>query len=204
MNSIQIKEFGNKSTLITEMVDVTKEGVNTTNMLSIITSIEASRTGENEKGFSFVTAKMRELSKESIASAKKADQSAFELYNFFVAIIISSESESQEKLDMGETTSTAHKKNEEIIKLVTANYSSTQKIDISRKQQERDSAEAAKTIGHMAKNSKKSAEISKQTTIAVKDIVSLEENLLKALKAFDTNSTQNHLQTPDIIIEDNV
>lgn len=187
-NTKQIKELGKRSILINEMVEIIKEVVNATNMLSINASIEASRAGEAGKGFSVVAAEIRELSKETIISAKKVEKAANEIQDFIDSIIISSESESEKVIRSGEVTREIYTKLERIIDIITNNYTFTQKIDLSIKQQERGSDEAAETMRQMAENSRQSAEIAKQTTIAVKDIVVLGHELETVLKKFDVES----------------
>ncbi|MBN2736243.1 MAG: methyl-accepting chemotaxis protein [Spirochaetales bacterium] len=185
-NTSQIKELGKRSVLISEMVDIIKEVVNATNMLSINASIEASRAGEAGKGFSVVAAEIRELSKETISSAKKVEQAANEIQQFIDSIIKSSEIESEKVMASGDVTSDFYNKINEIINLINTNYSFTQKIDVSIKQQERGSDEAAETMRQMAENSRQSAEVSKEISVAVKDIVSMGENLQSVLTSFDS------------------
>jgi methyl-accepting chemotaxis protein len=53
------------------MVEIKKDISNKTNMHSINASIEASKASEAGKGFSVVASEIRELSKETLFSAKK-------------------------------------------------------------------------------------------------------------------------------------
>ncbi|MBN2535452.1 MAG: methyl-accepting chemotaxis protein [Spirochaetales bacterium] len=184
-NTINIKELGKRSVLINEMVEIIKEVANATNMLSINASIEASRAGEAGKGFSVVAAEIRELSKETITSAKKVEQAAHEIQNFIDSIINFSETESDKVIKSGIVAREVNDTMEGIIENINNNYTFTQKIDISIKQQEKGSEQVSSAMKQMATNSRQSAEIAKQTTIAVKDIVKLTSDLEKAILRFD-------------------
>lgn len=194
-NTTRIRELEKRSELINDMVNIIKEVANSTNMLSINASIEASRAGEAGKGFSVVAAEIRELSKETISSAKKADKAANEIREFIKSIIISSEKESEKVVQSGKVTREFYDNIERIITLINNNYTFTQKIDISIKQQEGGSKEAAETMRQMAENSRQSAEIARQTSSAVKDIVLLGEKLQKVVRKFDVQSTEEHQET---------
>ena len=176
-NTVQIKKLGERSMLINDMVDIIKDVANATNMLSINASIEASRAGEAGKGFSVVAAEIRELSKETITSAKKVEKAAHEIREFIDSIITSSEMESNKVVSSGKATRDFYNKIENLIMLINNNYTFTQKIDISIKQQERGSEETAVTMKQIAENSRQSSEIARQTSIAVQDIVNLGKEL---------------------------
>jgi methyl-accepting chemotaxis protein len=185
-NSFNIKELGKRSVLINEMVEIIKEVANATNMLSINASIEASRAGEAGKGFSVVAAEICELSKETIISAKKVELAAKEIQGFIDSIIISSESESEKVIKSGDVARNVYHTTEEIIGNINNNYTFTQKIDVSIKQQENGSDQVSSAMKQMAANSRQSAEIAKQTALAVEDIVHLTGELEKIIKQFDT------------------
>jgi methyl-accepting chemotaxis protein len=184
-NTVNIKELGKRSVLINEMVEIIKEVANATNMLSINASIEASRAGEAGKGFSVVAAEIRELSKETITSAKKVEQAAHEIQNFIGSIINFSETESDKVIKSGIVARKVNDTMEGIIENINNNYTFTQKIDISIKQQEKGSEQVSSALKQMASNSRQSAEIAKQTTVAVTDIVKLTGALEKAIMKFD-------------------
>ncbi|MBN1696162.1 MAG: methyl-accepting chemotaxis protein [Spirochaetales bacterium] len=196
-NAVNIKELGKRSVLINEMVEIIKEVANATNMLSINASIEASRAGEAGKGFSVVAAEIRELSKETISSAKKVEQAANEIQNFIDSIISFSEIESEKVVKSGSVAKGVNETMEGIIEIINDNYSFTQKIDLSIKQQEKGSEQVSEAMKQMATNSRQSAEISKQTTIAVSDIVRLNSDLEKAIKQFDKDFRNIGEETPE-------
>jgi methyl-accepting chemotaxis protein len=170
-NAAQIAELGKRSVLVNDMVELIREVANKTNILSINASIEASRSGEAGSGFSVVAAEIRELSKETIDSAKKADQAAKEIQNFLNSIIASSENESAKVVEGGSTVKDISRAMGEVVTTIGNNYSFTQKIDVSIKQQESGSVQAAETMRQMAEISRQSAETARQTLAAVKDIV---------------------------------
>jgi methyl-accepting chemotaxis protein len=180
-NTTQINELGKRSVLINEMVELIKEVANKTNILSINASIEASRSGEAGAGFSVVAAEIRELSKETIDSAKKADVAAKEIEDFLGSIIISSENESSKVVGSGKTVKGVYENVGSIVSKINNNYGFTQKIDVSIKQQENGSVQAAETMRQMAEIARQSAETARQTLAAVKDIVAFSLELEKTV-----------------------
>jgi methyl-accepting chemotaxis protein len=180
-NTTQINELGKRSVLINEMVELIKEVANKTNILSINASIEASRSGEAGAGFSVVAAEIRELSKETIESAKKADIAAKEIKDFLNSIIISSENESGKVLGSGKTVKSVFDSMGNIVSKINNNYGFTQKIDVSIKQQENGSIQAAETMRQMAEIARQSAETARQILSAVKDIVVFSTELGKTV-----------------------
>jgi len=183
-NTSEIGELGKRSTIINEMVEIIKEVANKTNILSINASIEASRSGEAGTGFSVVAAEIRELSKETINSAKNAEKAAKEIQDFLNSIIISSESESNKVIESGKVVKSINEKIENIVAKINNNYSFTQKIDISIKQQETGSRQAADTMKQLAEIARQSAETARQTLNAVKDIVNFSTELDEIVKKF--------------------
>jgi methyl-accepting chemotaxis protein len=185
-NTTQINELGKRSVLINEMVELIKEVANKTNILSINASIEASRSGEAGAGFSVVAAEIRELSKETIESAKKADIAAKEIKDFLNSIIISSENESGKVTGSGKTVRSVFDNVGNIVTKIANNYGFTQKIDMSIKQQENGSIQAAETMRQMAEIARQSAETARQTLSAVKDIVVFSSELEKTVTSVKT------------------
>ncbi len=183
-NAKEIGELGKRSVLINEMVELIKEVANKTNILSINASIEASRSGEAGTGFSVVAAEIRELSKETITSAKEVEKAAKEIQDFLNSIIISSESESDKVIKSGKTVKVIYDNIESIVSKINNNYSFTQKIDVSIKQQESGSKQAADTMKQMAEIARQSAETSRQILLVVKDIVNLSIGLDDVVKKF--------------------
>jgi methyl-accepting chemotaxis protein len=183
-NTTKVGELGKRSQLINEMVEIIKDISNKTNMLSINASIEASRAGEAGRGFSVVAAEIRELSKETISSAKKVGEAGREIQELLDSIIISSESESKKTIECGVTMKGMSKNLEEIVIFVSNNYDFTQKIDVSIKQQESGSGQAAETMRQMSEIARQSAETARQTLTAVRDIVNFSEELNKTVARF--------------------
>ncbi len=183
-NSTQIGELGKRSVLINEMVELIREVANKTNILSINASIEASRSGEAGSGFSVVAAEIRELSKETIESAKKADKAAKDIQDFLNSIVVSSGKESAKVQEGGATVKEISTAMGEVVSKINSNYSFTQKIDVSIKQQETGSVQAAETMRQMAEISRQSAENARQTLAAVKDIVRQAAGLEGAIGKF--------------------
>lgn len=184
-NSSKIGQLGKRSKLINQMVEIIKDIANKTNMLSVNASIEASRAGESGKGFSVVAAEIRELSKETIITAKKVEETAFEIQTFINDIIISSESESEKVLQSAEVAKKLFQTITHVVEMINKNYSFTQKIDVSITQQENGSKQAAETMRQLAEVAKQSAEVAKQTSEAVQNIVDLSnelENLVQKYK----------------------
>jgi methyl-accepting chemotaxis protein len=176
-NASEISELGKRSAIINEMVELIKEVANKTNILSINASIEASRSGEAGAGFSVVAAEIRELSKETIESAKKAEIAAREIKELLGSIIVSSENESSKVIGSGKTAKIVFDNMESIVAKINNNYSFTQKIDVSIKQQENGSIQAAETMRQMAEIARQSAETARQTLSAAKDIVTFSAEL---------------------------
>lgn len=183
-NAKEIGELGKRSVLINEMVELIKEVANKTNILSINASIEASRSGDAGTGFSVVAAEIRELSKETITSAKEVEKAAKEIQDFLNSIIISSESESDKVIKSGKTVKVIYENIESIVSKINNNYTFTQKIDVSIKQQESGSKQAAETMKQMAEIARQSAETSRQILLTVKDIVNLSVGLDDVVKKF--------------------
>lgn len=183
-NSLKIGELGKRSEVINEMVEIIKDVSNKTNMLSINASIEASRAGEAGKGFSVVAAEIRELSKETIASAKKVGEAGREIQNMLNDIIVAAESEANKVISCGLTIKEISTDLERIVEMINDNYNFTQKIDVSIKQQEIGSTQAAETMKQMAEISQQSAETARQTLLAVKDIVNYATELNTTVEQF--------------------
>lgn len=181
-NTSEIGELGKRSVIINEMVELIKEVANKTDMLSINASIEAARSGEAGAGFSVVASEIRELSKETINSAKNVEKAAKEIQDFIKSIIVSSETESEKVLDSGKVVTSIYDNMQSIGSKINNNYSFTQKIDVSIKQQESGSRQAADTMKQMAEISRQSAETARQTSLAVKDIVNFSTELDDTVK----------------------
>ena len=75
---------------------------------------------------------------------------------------------------------------ENIILKINNNYSFSQKIDVSIKQQEIGSIQAAEAMKQMAEIAKQSAEAARQILLAVKDIINFSEDLGKVVIKFKT------------------
>ncbi len=176
-NAREIGELGKKSVLIGEMVELIKEIANKTNILSINASIEASRSGEAGSGFAVVAAEIRELSKETVASAKNVEKAAREIEEFIVSVVQTSESESAKVVESGGVVKTIHDDLGAVAEKIGSNYSFTQKIDVSIKQQESGSRQAADTMRQMAEISRQTAGGARETLQVVKEIVTLAEGL---------------------------
>lgn len=185
-NASKVNELGNRSNLINEMVETIKEIANKTNILSINASIEASQSGEAGARFSVVAAEIRELSKETIVSAKKAENAAREIQELLNTIIISSESESMKVLGSGTALKSIYSNVDNVMKKINNNYDFTQKIDVSIKQQESGSRQASDTMRQMAEIARQSAETARQTASSVQDIVKISVELDNITKRFDS------------------
>ncbi len=183
-NAQEIGELGKRSVLINEMVELIKEIANKTNILSINASIEASRSGEAGSGFAVVAAEIRELSKETISSAKSVEKTAREIQDLLSSIVISSENESKKVVESGQTVKTIHGDVGQVMGKIGSNYSFTQKIDVSIKQQENGSKQAADTMRQMAEISQQSANTARQILQSVKEIVELAASLEKTISKF--------------------
>jgi methyl-accepting chemotaxis protein len=186
-NAASIAELGKRSAIINEMAELIKDVANKTNILSINASIEASRSGEAGTGFSVVAAEIRELSKETIESAKKAETAAKEIREFLDRIIVSSESESTKVVEGGVNTKAAHDNIESIMVKIGNNNTFTQKINSSIKQQEGGSVQASETMRQMAEIARQSAETVRQTLSAAKDIVEFGTELNATVSNVDAN-----------------
>jgi methyl-accepting chemotaxis protein len=190
-NTIQISELGKRSEIINQMVEIIKDVANKTNMLSINASIEASRAGEVGKGFAVVAAEVRELSRETISSAKRVEKAAREIRDLLNVIIKSSESESKKVINSGKTVTLVKDNMENVMSSINKNYAFSQKIDISIKQQENGSKQATEAMKQMAEVARQSAGTAKQTLLAVKDIVnfSMELDSVTKLLSKDTDDS---------------
>jgi methyl-accepting chemotaxis protein len=131
-----------------------------------------------------VAAEIRELSKETIESAKKADKAAKDIQAFLNSIVVSSGKESAKVQEGGATVKEISTAMGEVVSKINSNYSFTQKIDVSIKQQETGSVQAAETMRQMAEISRQSAENARQTLAAVKDIVRQAAGLEGAIGKF--------------------
>jgi methyl-accepting chemotaxis protein len=176
-NTKGIVELGKRSTVINEMVDIIKDIANKTNILSINASIEASHSGQMGAGFAIVAAEIRELSKETIVSAKNVEKAAIEIGELLDTIIKSSENEFNNVKSGHGASKKVFENIKNIIEKINANYSFTKKIDTSIKQQEIGSKKAAETMRQMIIVAKQSAEVAKQTADSVQDIVRLGNEL---------------------------
>jgi methyl-accepting chemotaxis protein len=188
-NTTQIGELGKRSILINELVELIKEIANKTNILSINASIEASRGSESGAGFSVVAAEIRELSKEIINSAKTVEKAAKEIQDFLNLIIVTSKDESEKVINSVQLVKTIFDNMENIIGKINDNYSFTQKIDVSIKQQEKGSIQASETMKQMAEIARQSAETSREVLLAVKDIAALGVELDHVVAKYKTQTS---------------
>ncbi len=196
-NAAKIVELGNRSELIGEMVEIIKDVSNKTNMLSINASIEASRAGEVGAGFNVVAAEIRELSKETLASAKNVGEAGSQIKNYLNDIVVSSESESRKVIESVDAMKKVAKSLEEIIEKIRKNNEFTQKIDVSIKQQESGSNQASVTMKQMAEIARQSAETARQTLRAVQDIVNFTNDLNNSVKEFNMGKATAQTGDPD-------
>ena len=186
-NSSEIVELGKRSVIINEMVEMIKTIANKTDMLSINASIEAAKSKESGAGFSVIATEIRELSKETIESAKNVEKAAVEIQDLLKSIVVSSESESKKVVESGKIVNATCDNVEKIVTKINNNYSFTQKIDVSIKQQEVGSRQAADTMKQMAEIARQSAEIARQTSVAVRDIVNFSADLDNVVKKVDVD-----------------
>jgi methyl-accepting chemotaxis protein len=176
-NSSLIQQLGKRSKLINQMVEIIKDIANKTNMLSVNASIEASRAGEAGKGFSVVAAEIREMSKETIVTAKKVEETAFEIQTFINDIVIASVSETEKVQQSAEVSKNLFETINQVVEMINKNYTFTQKIDVSITQQENGSKQAAETMRQLTEVANQSASVAKQTAEAVQNIVDLSNDL---------------------------
>ena len=188
LNASQISELDKKSTFISEMVKIITEVANKTNLLSLNASIEAARAGEAGRGFSVVSAEIRELSKETIASSKKVTRAAEEISDFIRQVVGTSEEELQGVENSVQVVEGVFNSIEDISKKINNNYSFMQKIEVSTKQQESGSRQAAETMKQMSEISKQSLEVSRQSMTAIKDLVNLADNLTETAEKMKMDS----------------
>ncbi len=183
-NAQEIMDLNKKSVFISEMVKIITDVANKTNLLSLNASIEAARAGEVGKGFSVVSAEIRELSKETIASAKKVTNAAEEIKNFIEKIV---ENSNKEVIEIKESVSKVKEvvdSTGNIMNEMNNNYSFLRKIEISTKQQEVGSQQAAETMKQMSEISKQSVEVSNQSLNSVKELVDLANHLDELVKKY--------------------
>ncbi len=183
-NATQISELGKRSAIINDMVRIITEVANKTNLLSLNASIEAARAGEVGKGFMVVSAEIRELSKETIASSKKVNEAAGQIQDFIESVVSASEREVEGVQKSVGVMQNLLNNIDLIIKNIKNNYGFTQKIDVSTKQQENGSKQAAETMKQMSEVSRQSSEVSRQSVTAIKDLVVLAGKLEEATKIF--------------------
>ncbi|MBN2737260.1 MAG: methyl-accepting chemotaxis protein [Spirochaetales bacterium] len=180
-NTQEMEELGKRSGMITEMVELIKDVASKTNILSINAAIEASRQSSENSGFMVVASEIRSLSKETIESAKKAEQAGRDIQEFLNSIIKSSASESDKVAQSSEISKEIFTDIETMITKLNQNHDFTQKINTSIKQQEKASVEAAETMRQMTEVARQSAEASRLILKAIEEILTLNENLKKAV-----------------------
>lgn len=176
-NASKIGELGKKSKSINNMVTLIKSIANKTDMLSINASIEASKDKKAGKGFRVIATEIRQLSQKTIDSAKEVEKTAREIQDFIQSIVIASENEAKKVIESGGIVKNIYENLESIVLKINDNFSSTQKIDVSIKQQESGSRQAADTMKQMSDIARQSAETARQTSAAVNEIVNLSNEL---------------------------
>ena len=186
-NTEKIIELGRQSAVINEMVLLIKDVANKTNILSINASIEAAQHGQKGARFSVVASEIRELSRETLDSARNAEKAAQDIQKFFKSIENASKSESDRIIESGETLKKVSGNIRNIMTKINNNYSFTQKIDVSIKQQEDGSKQAADVIRQMEEIARQSTDIFRQTVIAIKDIVVLSKEMNTTINEYLQN-----------------
>lgn len=184
-NNNLIQQLGKRSKLINQMVEIIKDIANKTNMLSVNASIEASRAGESGKGFSVVASEIREMSKETIVTAKKVEETAFEIQTFINDIVIASVSETDKVQQSAEVSKNLFGTINQVVEMINKNYSFTQKIDVSITQQENGSRQAAETMRQLTEVANQAAMVAKQTAKAVQNIVDLSNDLESLVQKYN-------------------
>ena len=185
-NAQEVMDLNKKSVFIGEMVKIITDVANKTNLLSLNASIEAARAGEVGKGFSVVSAEIRELSKETISSAKKVTAVAEEIKSFIDKIVENSHREVEEIRQSVSHVQEVVQSTNDIMNEMNNNYSFLRKIEISTKQQEVGTQQATETMKQMAEISKQSVEVSNQSLASVKELVELADNLNQIVQKHST------------------
>lgn len=190
-NAQEVMDLNKKSVFISEMVKIITDVANKTNLLSLNASIEAARAGEVGKGFSVVSAEIRELSKETISSAKKVTSVAEEIKSFIDKIVENSHREVEEIRESVSKVQEVVQATNDIMNEMNNNYSFLRKIEISTKQQEVGTQQATETMKQMAEISKQSVEVSNQSLNSVKELVDLADHLNKIVQKHSAHRQDN-------------
>ncbi|UOF92737.1 methyl-accepting chemotaxis protein [Fodinisporobacter ferrooxydans] len=95
-SAITIKELGEKTRNIEQILDLIKEIANQTNLLSLNAAIEAARAGEHGRGFAVVADQVRKLAQESSNSAKQINESIAAIQTIIQKVVSSMEQGTKE------------------------------------------------------------------------------------------------------------
>ncbi|MFQ6057064.1 MAG: methyl-accepting chemotaxis protein, partial [Methanosarcinales archaeon] len=113
-SSEAIKELGEKSTKIGQIIEFITNIAEQTNLLALNAAIEAARAGEHGKGFAVVAEEVRKLAEESKKSATEISDIINEIQKDTVRVVESTESETKDVTNSIEITTKALKNLEEI------------------------------------------------------------------------------------------
>lgn len=173
----KIRELGDQSTQIGEIIQVIDDIAEQTNLLALNAAIEAARAGEHGKGFAIVADEVRKLAERSGKATK-------EIADLITGIqkgttqAVSAMGEGTKEVEEGvELVQNAGSALQQIIDTVTDTYKQTQSISAAAEQMAASSAQVVKAIDTVAEVTETNTAATEQMSAASGQVSETMENI---------------------------
>jgi len=188
-----VRELGEKSKEIGEIVNLINQIADQTNLLALNAAIEAARAGEAGRGFSVVADEIRELAEESAGATEKINKLIQSIQNS-VADVIENNEEGQKNIEenvemveeTGEVFSKIERSAEDLLSLINRVADDSNKMKENSDYVESGVNDIAAVSETSASNSEEVAAASQEQIAATEEIVSSAKKLAEYAEELQT------------------
>ncbi|BDU51559.1 methyl-accepting chemotaxis protein [Haliovirga abyssi] len=188
-----VKELGNKTNEIGEIVVVIKEIAAQTNLLALNAAIEAARAGEAGKGFEVVAEEVRKLAEKTTEYTKEINNSIKEIQDETNGVITKMEEVNIEVETGVETSNNTGKALEEIVIHTVEVRDMVNSIVNSTREQSIASEDIAKQTEAVAQNSELNGQAIENSSESIGEIAEIAEELNQMVRKFKVNNDENEM-----------